>query len=149
MSRLEYRQLDEANNYPVLYYYDDLDTGEIASRFACSNFIKDGVVYEKTSCAIEAMTYVIYVQEVGKAENVEGGGGVAPVGKGVRLEVRQDGESPSPGLMIQNLEFSDSMDVVLHLESDYLYWMGGEWLKTMTVLDEDRKVYVYYAKPSP
>jgi hypothetical protein len=148
LPRLEYRMLDEANDYPVLYSYEDLDAGEIASRFACDNFIKDGVVYEKTSCAIELMVYVIYIQEVSRAESGEDDGNVAPVSRGVRLEVRQDGESPSPGLLIQNLEFTDSMDVVLHLESDYLYWMGGEWLKTMTVLDEDRKVYVYYAKPS-
>jgi hypothetical protein len=147
LPRLEYRMLDEVNGYPVLYSYEDLDTGEIASRFACDKFIKDGIAYEKTSCAIEPMVYVIYVQEIGKDEGSEGDGNVSAVSRGVRLEVRQDGDSPSPGLMIQNLEFADSMDIILHLESDYLYWMGGEWLKTMTVLDEDRKVYVCYAKP--
>ena len=38
------------------------------------------------------------------------------------------------------------VDLILHLAGDYFYWLGDEWLKTQTVLDEDRRVYVYYAK---
>ena len=68
MPKLEYRLLDEAGGYPVLYYYQEMDAAEIAARFICDKFIKDGVVYERTSCACETLTYVIYVQETGKAD---------------------------------------------------------------------------------
>ena len=61
--RLEYRLLDEANGYPVVYYYEDLDATEISARFACDKFIKGSVIYEKTSCAIEPTVYIVYVQE--------------------------------------------------------------------------------------
>jgi hypothetical protein len=148
VSRLEYRLLEESQGYPVLYYYENLDSGEIAARFACDKFIKGGVVYEKTSCAIEVMCYVVYIQESGRAQNPAGKEGAFPVDARVRIEVRQDGESPSPGLIIGNFVFDDSIDVVLHLLCDYLYWLGTEWLRTMTVLDEDRKVYICYAKQS-
>lgn len=147
MARLEYRLLDEDQGYPVLYYYDNIDTGEIAARFACDKFIKGGAVYDKTSCAIDPLCYVLYVQESGKAQP-SAAADPSPAGGRVRIEVRQDGESPSPGLIIETFEFDDSIDVVLHLQCDYLYWLGEEWLRTMTVLDEDRKVYVCYAQKS-
>lgn len=147
MARLEYRLFDEANGYPVLYSYPDIDPGEVAARFACDKFIKDGAVHEKTSCAIEPLTYIIYIRQAGSA-GAAAVGEANPAGGKVRIEFRQDGESLSPGLIIQTLDFFDGMDVVLHLTADYFYWMGEEWLKTMTVLDEDRKVYVCYAKTS-
>jgi hypothetical protein len=147
VARLEYRLLEESLGYPVVYFYENIDTGEIAARFACDKFIKGGIVYEKTSCAIETMCYILYVQESGKAQNPTGEG-VLPADAKVRIEVRQDGESSSPGLIIESFEFDDSIDVLLHLQCDYHYWLGEEWLRTMTVLDEDRKVYVCYAKQS-
>lgn len=143
MGYLEYRRLDEENDYPVLYTYSNIDISEIAARFACDRFIKDGIVYEKTSSAIEPTTSVIYVQEVDKAEHGEK---TPPALHGVRVEFRQDWEGETPGLLMQGFDFSDGMEVVLHLMCDYWFWMGEEWLRTLTVLDEDRKAYVYYAK---
>ena len=145
MPRLEYRLLDEPRDYPVLFYYSDIDNVEIAARFACDKFIKEGVIYEKTSCAVELACFVIYLQECGRSEQA----GDFPAPKGVRLELRQDGDSPSPGAIITSLDFGIGNEVVLHLQADYFYWLGEEWLKSQTVIDEDRKVYVCYAKPSP
>lgn len=80
MAKLEYRLLDETNNFPVLFYYADIDKAEIAARFACDNFIRDGVVYEKTSCAVELITYVIYLQKSSETNSaIEGA--VAASGK--------------------------------------------------------------------
>ena len=110
-----------------------------------TNLSKTGAVHEKTSCAIEPLTYIIYIRQAGSA-GAAAVGEANPAGGKVRIEFRQDGESLSPGLIIQTLDFFDGMDVVLHLTADYFYWMGEEWLKTMTVLDEDRKVYVCYAQ---
>lgn len=143
MGFLEYRRLDEEQGYPVLYTYDGIGLLEIAARFACDRFIKDGIVYEKTSSAIEPVTSVIYVQEAGKADP---GDKTPPALHGVRVELRQDWEGEPPGLLLQAFDFSDGAEVVLHLLCDYWFWLGEEWLRTLTVLDEDRKVYVYYAK---
>ncbi|MDT8902870.1 hypothetical protein [Anaeroselena agilis] len=143
MANLEYRLLDEAADFPVLYAYNGIDGGEIAARFLCDKFIKDGKVYERTSTASEPLTYVIYLREEGPAAPA-----AAPDtdGNGVRVEIRQDGESEAPGLLIETRQFTDPVDVILCLGSDYFYWLGDEWRKTMTVLDEDRKVYSYYAQ---
>lgn len=143
MANLEYRLLDEAAGYPILYTYPAIDGGEIAARFACDKFIKDGKIYAKTSTASEPLTYVIYVQEDGPAAPAAAS---PPAVQGARVEIRQDGDSETPGLLIEGREFTDAIDIVLCLSSDYFYWLGDEWLKTLTVLDEDRKVYVYYAK---
>lgn len=145
MAKLEYRLLDEAEEYPVLFGYDGIDTGEIAARFLCDRLRKAGIVYEKTSTAVEPLAYVIYVREESKAPTE---GGSSPAGPGVRVEVRQDWEGEAPGQLIEERTIADAFDVVLFLASDYFYWLGDEWLRTMTLLDEDRLVYVYYAKKS-
>lgn len=74
MARLEYRLLDEAKGYPVLYVYEGISHGEVAARFICDRFVKEGAVYERTSCAIEPDGFVIYVQSDSKGSNVASGG---------------------------------------------------------------------------
>lgn len=143
MAHLEYRLFDDAGEFPVLYAYDAIDGGEIAARFACDKLIKDGKVYAKTSTAYEPLTYVIYVREDGPSAP---SAAAPPPLQGACVEIRQDGESETPGLLIESREFTDAVDLVLCLASDYFYWLGDEWLKTTTVLDEDRRVYLYYAK---
>lgn len=146
MARLEYRLLDEAEEYPVMFQYDNIDIGEIATRFACDRIIRGGTVYEKTSTALEPLSYVIYVQTAGPAQTATAA--QPQTGPGARLEIRQDWEGETPGLLIEGRTYTDAVELVINLTSDYFYWLGDEWLKTMTVLDEDRKVYVYYAKKS-
>lgn len=144
MAKLEYRLLDEAGDYPVLFSYDAIDTGEIAARFVCDKFIKNGQVYAKTSAAIEPLTYIVYLEPAGPSESA--GAPATTADTGVLFEIRQDWEGESPGLIIESRRFTDAIDIVLHLAGDYLYWLGDEWLKTMTVLDEDRQAYVLYVK---
>lgn len=148
MARLEYRLLDETRGFPVLYYYESIDPDEVALRFACDYFIKGQVVYEKTSCAVETGCYVIYVQSA-EDEYV-----VDPhieensyPWKGIRLEVREYKEDTEFYPLVHTYEFPDENTVLLHLQSDYLYLFGREWGKTSTEIDENRKVYVYYAQP--
>ncbi len=143
MANLEYRLLDEPADFPVLFSYDAIGGGEIAARFLCDKLIKDGQVYERTSTASEPLTYVIYLREEGPSAPAAA---APPSGeRGVRVEIRQDGQSETPGLLIETRQFADPFDVVLCLGSDYFYWLGDEWRKTLTVLDEDRRVYIYYA----
>lgn len=143
MAQLEYRLLDRQQDYPVLFEYDKLDGCEVAARFACDRLIKGGTVYEKTSCAIEPLVHVIYVQQAGASEKTPP---APPPLRGVRIELRQDWEGETPGLLIQTFDYTDGLEVVLHLQCDYWFWLGEEWLRTMSVLDEDRRVYVCYVK---
>jgi hypothetical protein len=147
LARLEYRLLDAGQDYPLLYYYDDIDRTEIAARFACDYFIKDGIEYEKTSCASGLAAYVIYVRKTCNASGDFGGTSSRP-GRGLRLELRQYLDNASYYPEVTSFEFKENLDIVLNLQSDFQYWLGQEWQKTSTELDEDRKVYVYYAKPA-
>lgn len=149
MARLEYRLFDESRGFPLLYYYDFIDKDEISLRFACDYLVKDRIVYEKTSCAIEPRTYVVYVK-VAEDEDAHAnvtGTGLAGYWGGIRLELREYIEGTSDYPVVHVYQFQDDDDALLHLQSDYLMRDGVEWAKTSAEVDEDRKVYVYYAQP--
>mgnify|MGYP001267594119 CR=1 FL=1 len=145
MARLEYHRLDDAKGYELLYYYENITREEIAARFACDYFIKEKVVYEKTSCAIEASVYVVYVQEDNEAAIFENA--VVSDGDGIKLELRHFKENSTEYPLVHLFQLPCNEEVLLYLLSDYLLWMGQEWRKTSVEIDEDRKVYVYYGEP--
>lgn len=147
MPRLEYRQLDEARGYPVLYVYEEIDIAEIAARFACDYFVKDRLVYEKTSCAIEPDAHVIYIRHDDEAEVFDTGNTDYSASGNVRMELRQFAETAVFYPVIHVFEFATNQEAALNLASDYLWWLGKEWRKSSAEIDEDRKVYVYYAEP--
>ncbi|ERI08821.1 hypothetical protein [Aneurinibacillus aneurinilyticus] len=147
-TRLEYRRLDERNGFPVLYYYDFIDKDEIALRFACDYFVKDGLVYEKTSCAIEISCYVIYVQVAEDEKALKSAEPVARQKPGIMMEVREFKEGTAHYPVVCTYTFQDDADAILHLQSQFLYLYGREWERTSTEIDEDRGVYVYYAQPT-
>lgn len=144
MPALEYRLLDEEEEYPVLYHYVDIDKGEIAARFACNRFIKQGAVYEKTSCAVEPLTYVIYVNDAGE---VPISPPEAPQGVGVKMELRKEKTIDPLCTLLETYHFQSNEDLLLYLQADYVVWLGEEWEKTAAVIDEDRKVYALYVQP--
>ncbi|PYI52628.1 hypothetical protein [Paenibacillus flagellatus] len=148
MARLEYRLLDESRGFPLLYYYDFIDKDEVSLRFACDYLVKDRIVYEKTSCAIEPRTYVIYVKVAEEEDALAGGTELPGRWGGIRIELREYKEGASHYPVVRVLQFQDDDDALLHLQSDYLMLDGVEWAKTSAEVDEDRKVYVYYAQPS-
>jgi hypothetical protein len=146
--RLEYRLLDEANGYPVLFYYDRIGKDEVSLRFACDYLVKGHVVYEKTSCAVEPGCYVIYVKRSTEEQAVDYEKTEAARWGSIQIELREyrDGVSVYP--LVHTYYFKDDDDALLHLQSDYLYVDGREWEKTSTEVDEDRRVYVFYALPA-
>lgn len=149
MARLEYRLLDPAREYPVLYVYDSIDKSEIGVRFACDRLVKAGTVYEKTSTAIELGTYVIYVQPDTQGRMVlppEENGGKENA-DGVAVELRHSVDGFFNHKLIHVFRFWKQDDVLLQVQCDYLYWMGQEWLKLASELDEDRRIYSVYAQP--
>lgn len=144
MARLEYRLLDDNQEFPVLYYYDQIALEEIELRFACDYFVKLGTVFAKTSCAIEEGVYIIYVTHSQNAP-IAGANTTARQDGSLQLEVREhDGLANYP--LITTYAFLKTQELLLHLLSDYLYLNGHEWLKEAAQIDEDRRLYIYYAK---
>jgi hypothetical protein len=134
--------------FPILYSYERIDKDEVSLRFACDYLVKDGVVYEKMSCAIEPDTYVIYVQNAVNEQADGSRQAEAPYWNGIRIELRRFHEDALHYPVIRTFDYPDDDDALLHLQSDFLTVDGHEWEKTSTEVDEDRKVYVYYAKES-
>lgn len=145
MTRLEYRLLDDRGQYPVLYYYQDIDETEIAARFVCDYFVKDAVVYERQSCVMEPLTYVIYVKESQEAALEDKSAGQQR--KNIRIEIRHFSAEAENYPLLFSYEVKQNKEALLYLQSDYFMWSGQEWQKTSAELDEDRMVYVIYAKP--
>ncbi|RNB89586.1 hypothetical protein EDM56_10370 [Brevibacillus fluminis] len=145
MACLEYRLLDEHRHFPVLYYYPMIDKDEVSLRFACDYLVKDRKVFEKTSCAIEENTYVIYVKPADDEDAYVPNAKSAAHERDIVMEVREFHEDYSSYPVIGTYRFHDDDDALLHLQSDYLYLNGREWAKSSTEIDEDRMVYVYYA----
>ncbi|MBL0388308.1 hypothetical protein JJB07_17015 [Tumebacillus sp. ITR2] len=143
MARLEYRLFDESKSFPVAYFYERIGKPEIATRMACDYFIKEGKIYEKTSTAIDAGVYVIYVQPAEDEKIVDPT--QKPDWKTIRIELREYKEDTDYYPVIHTYEFRDDMEALLHMQSNFLYLYGKEWEKTSAEIDEDRKVYVWYA----
>ena len=146
MARLEYRLLQEEQGFPVLYQYERISRDEIALRFACDYFVKERIIYEKTSCAVETNAYVIYVKEAEEEQIVDN----APYSRytrGIVLEVREYKEESMHYPVVRMHTCRDHEEVLLYMMSDYVYIEGQEWERTSAEIDEDRDVCVYYARP--
>lgn len=148
MARLEYRLLDEGSGFPVLYQYDRIDKDEISLRFACDYLVKGHVVYEKTSCAVEPDCCVIYVKRSTEEQAVDYSEKPRVRWEHVQIELREFREGTLVYPHVHTYAFKDDDDALLMLQSDYVYWDGREWEKTSAEVDEDRHVYIYYAKPT-
>ncbi|MGX9708330.1 hypothetical protein CLV36_102107 [Laceyella sediminis] len=148
MVRLEYRLCDEKQGFPGLFGYSSLSNGEVLMRFACDYLVKGTRVYEKTSTAIEGDLYVIYVIESPDEDEAPSGPVFMPDWVGICMEVRHFREGMDDYPLVHRLRFYDPQEALLHLLGDYLMIGDQEWEKTSTEVDENRKVYVIYAKPT-
>ncbi len=147
MAILEYRLLDEKRNFPVVSYYERISKEEILLRFACDYLIQDSYAYERTSCAIEEGIYIIYVQKNEEKREKDPQLTFFPSWKAIRVEVRhyRDGEKEHP--LIHQYDFIEGQEALAHLMSDFLYFDGEEWEKIYAEVNENRKLYTYYARP--
>ncbi|KGK82232.1 hypothetical protein DP73_20940 [Desulfosporosinus sp. HMP52] len=145
MEQLEYRILDEEKNYPALYHFKAIPKDEVMVRFLADYLVKDGVVYEKTSNAIEAPLYIIYVK-LTQDEKPLLKSSPSKVSLGyIALEIREFSEYASEYPIITNLEFNSLSDLALLAQCNYFMLGNEEWEKTSFEVDEDRQRYVLYA----
>ncbi|GMA97983.1 hypothetical protein [Pelosinus sp. IPA-1] len=147
LTKLEYRLLDESQQYPLLYYFSDIDEIEVAARFACDYFVKEGVLYERSSCAMGVLSCVIYVKKI-EEDVISYDDNIRQTNKYIRLEIRQFIEEAEIYPLVFTYELRERKEVLLYLQSDYFIWSGQEWQKTSSEIDEDRKLFVLYAKPT-
>ncbi|WP_282941737.1 hypothetical protein [Paenibacillus sp. RC67] len=149
MARLEYRLFEEGGeDFPLLYYYDQIERDETALRFACDYLVKEGKVYEKTSSAIEDSCYVIYVKPAEDEKVMSWNKPDSEMRQGFTMELREFKEFTTDYRLIHTYHFEDSLDVMLYLTANYLYVDGQEWYRTSAEIDEDRATFVYYAVQS-
>ncbi|ASS73743.1 hypothetical protein CIG75_01310 [Tumebacillus algifaecis] len=148
MAKLEYRLLDEEQEFPVLYSYASVEKQEILLRFACDYFVKERTIYSKTSTALEGDLHVIYVELAYDEHIVDSTLHPLAHQAGIRLELREYKDDTVIYPLIHTYEFKSADDVLLMLTSNYLYLGGREWERSSTEVDEDRQVYVYYATPT-
>ncbi|WP_409343488.1 hypothetical protein [Paenibacillus sp. MBLB4367] len=147
MARLEYRVLDEGEQFPLLYEYDRIGLGEIALRFSCDYFVKEQQVYEKTSCSMEKRElYVIYVKKAEEEHAYEAVQVQRPDWRGVRVEIRKFTDEAIHYPVLDIRDFEDEREALLQLNSHYVYADGKEWEKSSTEIDEDRKRYAVYVR---
>jgi hypothetical protein len=148
MARLEYRLNDELQSFPVLFYYDFIDKDEVSLRFACDYWVKNMRVYEKMHGTVDANKYIIYVRVAEEEHVLE----QAPVDDrywgGICIELREYREGTDQYPVVHRYQFQDDEDARLIMQSDSLSLQGKLWTRTSTDIDEDRKVFVYYAEPN-
>ena len=146
MPHFEYRLNDEANNYPVLYYYEAMDDIEAAMRFICDYFVKEGKTYLKTVSAVEPPNFVMYVEEVPDDASEDGNANNQALPSGIAVEVREYKEGASQYPLIHQFGFISQVQAFSYLLADTMILFGQEWKKTSTEIDEDRQAYVYYCQ---
>ncbi|MBC2723987.1 MAG: hypothetical protein HGJ97_15100 [Desulfosporosinus sp.] len=145
MAQLEYRLFDEQKDFPALYHYKSITKEELIIRFLCDYLVKDGIVYEKTSNALEAPLHVIYVK-LAKDEKPLLINQRPRVSAGyIVLEIREFKEDVNVYPIIDNVEFSTLTDLAIVAQCNYFMINGQEWEKTSFEVDEDRERYVLYA----
>ena len=146
MPRFEYRLNNEAEDYPILNFYENMDEVEAAMRFVCDYFVKEGRTWLKTASAIETAQYVMYLEET-PADTAEAGNATQPVMPGwIAVEVREYREGVSEYPLIHQFGFPSQVQALAHLIADTMILFGQEWEKTSTEIDEDRQAYIYYCR---
>jgi len=146
MPRFEYRLSDAAQEYPVLFFYEAMDDLEIAMRFTCDYFVKEGKTWLRTGSAVETSQFVLYVEAVAEDE-AEDGNETKPVLQGrSAVEVREYREGADEYPLIHQFGFTSQAQALAYLLADTMMLFGQEWEKTSTEIDEDRQAYVYYCR---
>lgn len=145
MSQLEYRLLDEEKGFPALFAYENIPKEEVIARCLCDYFVKDGIVYERTSAAKEKFLQVIYVKPIEDKPNPTTPGRISGMGF-ILLELREYTDEAAFYPVLKTLEFGNLQDLLLYAVSQYIDFQDLEWEKTSFEIDEDRQVFSLYIK---
>ncbi|WP_425804044.1 hypothetical protein [Desulfitobacterium sp. Sab5] len=145
MAQLEYRLLDEEKGFPALFAYESIPKEEVIARCLCDYFVKEGIVYERTSAANEEFLQVIYVKPIEDKPNRSTPGQTSGMGY-ILLELREYIDEAESYPVLKTLEFGNLQDLLLYAVSEYINFQDLEWEKTSFEIDEDRQVFSLYMK---
>ena len=146
MPRFEYRLNDAAQDYPILYFYENMDEVEAAMRFVCDYFVKDGKTWLKNASAVSGLEYVMYMEEVPTDSAEAANRAQKALPSGIAVEVREYREGALDYPLIHQFAFNSQLQALAHLLADTQMLFGQEWEKTSTEVDEDRQAYIYYCR---
>lgn len=146
MPRFEYRLNNANQDYPLLFFYENMAEAEVAMRLVCDYFVKEGRTWLKTSSAAEVSRYLVYVEEVDQDPAEEGNVRPPALAGGIAVEVREfrDGAQDYP--LIHQFSPPNQLQALAVMLVDTQVLFGVEWEKTSTEIDEDRQAYVYYCR---
>ncbi|MFC4802748.1 hypothetical protein ACFPA1_25880 [Neobacillus sp. GCM10023253] len=140
--RLEYRLVEENQQYPALWHYYDISKSEAAARMTCEYFVKNNETYKVTATALDPDgTAVIYVDKEEFSNDT-----LEKYHSHIGFETRELTEQGS--ILIDQKEIWEHDEVLAALHSDFIYIKRGEKFLEFAMdsreIDEDRKCYVYY-----
>lgn len=142
MARLEYRLLH--NPAEMICHYDPISIDELLVRNDSDWFIRGGTIYERHRTEEEDGLHLIYVIptdtsiEQSEPEIVQEAGFV--------VEIRQFANDATDYPLLHVKHCSSLLEVLLLLQTETIKLNGRKWSKTSFELDEDRKMFVYYAR---
>jgi hypothetical protein len=142
--KLEYRLLSGEDDERSLFIYDYIHLEEIAARQWCDYLVKDAVVYAKEKSRMDSDRTVIYVSEADDEHALP----IDRIGSGysgLGIELREFSEEAAEYPVIDTIRVYNHLEALLRLQADTLVHQGVPWLRSSCEIDEDRKMYVYYA----
>jgi hypothetical protein len=142
--KLEYRLVSGEGDERSLYMYDYIHVEEIAARQWCDYLVKDAAVYTKEKSVVDGDHTVIYVS-VADDEYALPIDRIGSSSLGLVIELREFSEEATEYPVIDTIRVYNHLEALLRLQSDILVHQGTRWLKSSCEIDEDRKMYVYYA----
>ncbi|MGM7682385.1 hypothetical protein ACSVDA_09550 [Cytobacillus sp. Hm23] len=136
---LEIRLNDRYKDYPALYHYKDIDREQIFVRRECEYYVKDGIVYEQVSSALEDDRFVLYVNKIGD-DTIDPN---TRVRENLCVEVREYRRIGEQKLL-KIYDCRDHMDVLGYIGNTFIYIEGKEYKRSSVEADEDRQTYILY-----
>lgn len=142
---LEYRLDDEEANYPTFFHLKGISPDEIHTRKLCEFFVYNDTVFVNSFTALEENCHVIYV----KKDPVEEGYDYPIIYNDNELciEVRK-AKGIGKREIIHSFDCHSHSEALSFATSDIIYIEGVEYRHVSFEIDQDRRVYVMYVKPS-
>jgi hypothetical protein len=142
MPRLEYRL--QNNPAELICHYDDIAVGELLLRNDSDWFVREGTIYERQRTEKRDDVHLIYVTLSDEA--AEPSEPAADNAQAFVVEIRQFEEGLTDYPLLHQQHCDSLLDVLLLLQTETITLNGQKWNKSSFELNEDRKMFVYYAQ---
>lgn len=141
LKKIEYRLNEPRNNYPAIYYMENVSPLEIFCRRNTDYFILANKVYEQISTLLEEDCVVVYVEENYDETPFEKEIIQMQLGIELRLFNEKEGHPLIDFVVCQNHE-----EILSYLHTTYLILHGDEYEVISNETDQDRKTFAVYLK---